>query len=262
MAIFQKPPYPIDLDKMKVFLTYQAKNGLTINTLKAYITSLSYYFRVHEMENLTLSNDFKKFKKGLQRSFKENSSPFAKLGFKPEFFLKFLEINDMNDIENIKMMFYMSLSFFGFLRISELLNLKKKDIIYDPEKNKLILNIRFSKTDQTGQGFNTYLYNNNHKSYHPLNFIGFISNLNDEDFIVDIKEDLLRKKLFDVLVQLDLDPNKYSWHSFRRGGASLASQNHIDPAVIKTHGRWQSEAYLLYIDRDQDNAGLQISDIL
>lgn len=70
MAIFQKPPYPIDLDKMKVFLTYQAKNGLTINALKAYITSLSYYFRVHEMENLTLSNDFKKFKYGLQRSFK------------------------------------------------------------------------------------------------------------------------------------------------------------------------------------------------
>ena len=42
----------------------------------------------------------------------------------------------------------------------------------------------------------------------------------------------------------------------------IASQNHIDPAVIKRHGRWQSEAYLLYVDRDQDKAGLQISDIL
>ena len=42
----------------------------------------------------------------------------------------------------------------------------------------------------------------------------------------------------------------------------MASLNHIDPSVIKTHGRWQSEAYLLYVDRDQDNAGLQITDIL
>lgn len=46
------------------------------------------------------------------------------------------------------------------------------------------------------------------------------------------------------------------------GGATIASQNHIDPAVIKTHGRWQSEAYLLYADIDQDNAGLQITDFL
>lgn len=173
-----------------------------------------------------------------------------------------MEINDMNNIENIRMMFYMSLSFFGFLRISELLNLKKKDIIYDSEKNKLILNIRFSKTDQNGQGFTTYLYNNNNKSYHPLKFIGFLSNLNNDDYIVHLKEDLLRKRLHEILIQLNLDPQLYSWHSFRRGGATIASQNHIDPAVIKTHGRWQSEAYLLYVDRDQDQAGLQISDIL
>ena len=37
-----------------------------------------------------------------------------------------MEINDMNNIENVRMMFYMSLSLFGFIRISELLNLKKK----------------------------------------------------------------------------------------------------------------------------------------
>lgn len=168
----------------------------------------------------------------------------------------------MSEIENVKMMFYMSLSFFGFLRISELLHLKKNDLYYDIDTNKLILNIRYSKTDQIGQGFKTYLYNNTHKIYHPLNFIGFVSNLNDDDNIVDITEDLLRKRLNQILIELDMDPKQFSWHSFRRGGATLASQNHIDPAVIKTHGRWQSEAYLLYVDRDQDNAGLQISDVL
>ena len=262
MAIFKQPPYPITIDKMKVFLTYQAKNDITINTLKAYITSLSHYFKENNFENLTLTNDFKKFKSGLQRSFKENSSPFAKTAIKPEFFLKFLEIYDMSDIENVKMMFYMSLSFFGFLRISELLNLKKNDLYYDVETNKLILNIRFSKTDQVGQGYKTYLYNNTHKIYHPLNFIGFVSNLKDDDNIVDISEDLLRKRLTSILEKLEMDSKQFSWHSFRRGGATLASENHIDPAVIKTHGRWQSEAYLLYVDRDQDNAGLQISDVL
>lgn len=37
MAFVNKQPYPIDIDKIKVFLTNQAKNGITINTLNAYI---------------------------------------------------------------------------------------------------------------------------------------------------------------------------------------------------------------------------------
>ena len=262
MEKFHKDPFPITIDKLKVFITYQAYNNITLNTLQSYITGLSYYFRSNNLINLTLTNDFKKFKNGLKRAYKENTSPFAKLPFKPEFFLRYLELNDMSEIENVRMMFYMSLSFYAFLRISELLNLRKKDIVYDVARNKLIINIRFSKTDQTGHGFTTYLYNNTNKCYHPLNFIGFIANLKDDDLIVNIKEDYLRRKLNDVLSQLGLDKNLYSWHSFRRGGATLASQHHIDPAIIKTHGRWLSEAYLLYVDNDHDSAGLQISDIL
>ena len=52
----------------------------------------------------------------------------------------------------------MTLSFFGFFRVSELLNLKKKDIVYDSQTNKLNLPIRFSKTDQEGKRITTYIY--------------------------------------------------------------------------------------------------------
>lgn len=45
MENFSKPPYLITIEKIKVFLTYQAKNNTTINTFKAYITSLSHYFK-------------------------------------------------------------------------------------------------------------------------------------------------------------------------------------------------------------------------
>ena len=98
----------------------------------------------------------------LQRAYKEYSSSFTKLAFKPEFYIQYLEITDMTPIDNVRMMFYMTLSFYAFLRISELLNLGKKDVIYDTTKNKLIFNIRYSKTDQTGHVITTYLYNNNH----------------------------------------------------------------------------------------------------
>lgn len=262
MRTFQKEPYPITVEKLKVFITYQAKNGISLNTLKSYITGISFYFRSNDFPNLTLTNDFKKFKAGLERAFKDDNSPNAKLPFKIEYFIRLLELYDMSQIENARLMFCMTLSFFAFLRISELYSLRKSDIIFDAPRNKLIINIRYSKTDQTGHGITTYLYNNNHKIYHPINFIGFNYNLKDDDPIVNITQDNFRKKLNNALEKLGLEKEKYSWHSFRRGGATLASQNHIDPAIIKTHGRWLSEAYLLYVDRDQDSAGLQISDVL
>ena len=63
----------------------------------------------------------------------------------------------------------------------------------------------------------------------------------------------------EVLIFLEIDHTKYSWHSFRRGGATLASQMNVDPALIKAHGRWNSEAYLLYVDSDKQRAGNQIT---
>ena len=75
-------------------------------------------------------------------------------------------------------------------------------------------------------------------------------------------EDQLRKNLKHVLLLLKMDTKKYSWHSFRRGGATLASKRNVDGAVIKTHGRWLSDAYLLYVDRDHEHAGQKVSDVL
>lgn len=60
----------------------------------------------------------------------------------------------------------MSLSYYEFLRISELLNLKYADIVCDTDKERLILKIRFSKTDQAGEGEKTYIYKND-KDYSP-----------------------------------------------------------------------------------------------
>lgn len=108
MEQFKQPPYPISIEKIKVFITYQAKHGITINTLKSYITGISHHFESNDLPNLMLSNEFKKFKSGLQRSFKEDSSPFAKLPFQTDFFLKYLQSCDMTDIDNIRMMFYIA----------------------------------------------------------------------------------------------------------------------------------------------------------
>lgn len=45
-----------------------------------------------------------------------------------------------------------------------------------------------------------------------------------------------------------VDPDLYSGHSFRRGGATFAHRLGVDPLLIKRMGDWRSEAYMRYID--------------
>jgi hypothetical protein len=43
-------------------------------------------------------------------------------------------------------------------------------------------------------------------------------------------------------------PSLYSTHSFRRGGATHAFQARVPSELIKLHGDWKSEAYLIYLE--------------
>jgi hypothetical protein len=52
------------------------------------------------------------------------------------------------------------------------------------------------------------------------------------------------------LLQIGVDPTRYSGHSFRRGGATFAHRLGVDPLLIKHMGDWRSDAYMRYIDRN------------
>ena len=54
-----------------------------------------------------------------------------------------------------------------------------------------------------------------------------------------------------VASRLQLDPSRFSPHSFRRGGATFAFDCHVPSEVIKLQGDWQSDAYLVYLELSQ-----------
>ena len=62
-----------------------------------------------------------------------------------------------------------------------------------------------------------------------------------------------------ALKQIGVNPANYSWHSFRRVGASRASERGVQDSVIKKHGRWNSEAYQRYVLIDAMRAGKEIT---
>ena len=54
--------------------------------------------------------------------------------------------------------------------------------------------------------------------------------------------------LKNLVSRLGKDPNNYSSHSFRRGGASLAFLSKVPSELIKFHGDWSSDCYMQYLD--------------
>jgi len=59
---------------------------------------------------------------------------------------------------------------------------------------------------------------------------------------------MLNSNLKFLIKLIGLDPKDYSSHSFRRGGATLAFQANVEPELIKFHGDWKSDAYLVYLE--------------
>ena len=51
----------------------------------------------------------------------------------------------------------------------------------------------------------------------------------------------------DALQALGLPQNEFAGHSFRIGAATAAAQAGVEDLVIRTMGRWNSSAFLVYI---------------
>ncbi|CAC5355478.1 unnamed protein product [Mytilus coruscus] len=60
-------------------------------------------------------------------------------------------------------------------------------------------------------------------------------------------------RLKQSLSHIGINPDKYSGHSFRRGGASFALECGIPTELIQSQGDWKSDAYKRYIDPSLDH---------
>ena len=53
--------------------------------------------------------------------------------------------------------------------------------------------------------------------------------------------------------KIGINSSKYSGHSFRRGGATLAFKLGTDHSMIKFLGDWSSDVYLMYNQMSQED---------
>ena len=152
-------PQPVTVDKMMAFIVFQKRSGKCWSTLSSYIQGFAHHFRVNNEQILTQSMQFKVFKDGLGREMHFGTFPKAKLPFKVEWFEAIVESFPVSMFDNRRFMFLITLAFHGFLRMSELIVLTKKQISTTTE-GRLDILIQTSKTDQFGHGQRTYIFDN------------------------------------------------------------------------------------------------------
>ena len=157
--------------------------------------------------------------------------------------------------------------FFGFLRSGELTapekeefdpkqHLTVKDIALDNQATPRTISIRIkqSKTDPFRQGVTIYLGRTNSTVCPVAVLLSYLVLRGKGDGpLFQFKDGRaltcprLVSELRKALAETGMKPENYAGHSFRIGAATTAAACGIPVEVIKTLGRWKSQAYQLYV---------------
>ena len=132
-------------------------------------------------------------------------------------------------------------------------HLSFSDIAVDDANNPSMLRITIkqSKTDPFRQGINSKTASAPCPVKAMLNYLkvrgsdpGPLFRFKNGQFLT---RDRLVQHLRDVLKRLGIDPKKYCSHSFQIEAATTAASRGVEDSVIKTLGRWKSQAYQEYV---------------
>lgn len=154
-----------------------------------------------------------------------------------------------------------SVAFFGFLRCGELVNLQRSDVtvLNQPTKH-LALRIQSSKTDPFRQGCSVYIgcTDGPNAAVCPVRLVEAYKKVqpprskHSSFFMWTSNEPLTRLSLTSTMQRILQDDgclyaSAYKGHSFRSGAATTAGTAGLPDWLIKTMGRWTSDAYQVYI---------------
>ena len=158
-------------------------------------------------------------------------------------------------------------AFFGFFRIGEITipndssfnparHLSPKDVSIDRRDNPTLIQIHLktSKTDQEMKGMNIYVGKTTNDLC-PVAALSAYLAIRDQSmgpFFHFNDNRALTKDRFTLNVRAALSTlgytaSSYAGHSFRIGAATTAAERGVEDGVIKTLGRWKSNAYQAYI---------------
>ena len=169
--------------------------------------------------------------------------------------------------ENIMLWAICCTCFFGFLRSGEATtpaglqydpgaHLSYGDVSLDSNENPSLarVSIKASKTDPFRKGVAVYLGRTNNDLCPVTALAAYLAvrgTLPGPFFLLangcPLTREMFVTRVKALLTKAGLNSAHYSGHSFRIGAATTAAALGVEDSLIKTLGRWQSSAYLLYV---------------
>ena len=251
-----------------VFLSRTA----SYSTLKNHLSSIGLLFQLHNM-HIDLHQDFfiRLTLRGLKRI--HGHSPSTKLPITPQILLRLR--STINFQQSLDLVFWTAalVAFFTFFRKSN--SFVSSSTAFDPARNLTrndvqilqsfaLITVTWTKTIQNKERLLSipipripnsplcpvsaleHYFLQVPVSISPcLPFFTFVQGNQLHPLTYSLFVKLLRTKLS----ALGLQPELYSSHSFRRGGASFAFALHLPGELIQLQGDWKSDAYLHYLDK-------------
>ena len=187
------------------------------------------------------------------------------------------DANKSGSLSDLRLVTACLLSFAGFLRFDEMINLRPCDFTFSEEMLKI--HIVRSKTDQLRQGNEVLVARTNTNTcpvamlerymqrttmslddvwplFRPIQSSKKGESLRDAGKIsYSCLRDLFRKKLAD----LGFPPDEFGLHSLRAGGATAAANAKVPDRMFKRHGRWKSETAKDGYVKDDVKSRLEVS---
>ena len=264
---------PVTQDMLCYFVAYLGKKGLGYSTIKTYLAAVrslqvDYGFNSPFDASMPKLDRVLKGVKVVQG--KEGRAPQRKLPITPKILrqIRTQWPGVGRDYDDTMLWAAALVCFFGFMRAGELMGDRKDgfdpsqhlafdDVATDNRENPTMVQItlKTSKTDPFRKGVNIVIGATDNDlcpvqalfSYlrmrggapGPLLMLKDGSRLTRSYFVSRIRAALSALGYCNT--------SQYSGHSFRAGAATTAAAMKVEDSIIKTLGRWESAAYLLYV---------------
>ena len=247
---------------VSLYLHHLLENSLGSSTIYSVFYAINW---VHKLAGFDNRNPCDKF---LVKSIVEASSRVLRKPVRkaepitPEILgLIFQQYGESSNLLDIRFVCMCLLAYAGFFRISELLSIRRSNIVTEDLYHKIFVEV--SKTDKYREGSWVYIAKTGNctcpytyliKYLEAARIPSFSQNFIFRSLRYDkkLKGNVLSPKpltasrageiLKEKLEAIGLDPFKFSSHSFRSGAATSAANLNVPDRLFKVHGRWKSDS--------------------
>ena len=261
----------VHLQHLLCFMQFFADNKLSVNMIANYLSGIKANFLLYGLNDVIFQNQKIRL---YMKSLKINRplKPIQR---------NIMSIEVLQSVATLCKQIFMGsvykavflVAYFGFLRLSNIAphsiplfddsrHLTAGDVTFTHQFVKI--NLKWSKTLQTRDKVQVLTLpklastlicpyralKNIFKLYHPSGQQPLFQVRSGEGWVV-LTDSKIRKFLTKINTKLGFQPHHFTFHTFRRSGATLAYNAHIPVRQIKRHGSWTSDCVWTYIQQDQ-----------